>query len=181
MRIEHHPLAVAQLKRHEGLSLVPYRCPAGFLTIGYGHNIDANPVPNLGPDDKISEIEAGKLLELDMRSCGIALDRSLPGWRGLCEPRQAVLLNMAVNLGVRGLLGFKKALAALRQGNFDAASREMLDSKWRRDVKDRALELAEQMRSGLWQYPERQKDGCRDFSQRSGAQGDVRSPADDRK
>ena len=155
MKIEHHPLAVAQLKRHEGLRLVPYRCPAGFLTIGYGHNIDANPVPNLGPDDRISEVEAGKILELDMRSCGMALDRALPDWRALSEPRQAVLLNMAVNLGVRGLLGFRKAVAAIRAGDFETASREMLNSKWSRDVKGRALELAEQMRSGLWQYPEK--------------------------
>ncbi len=155
MKIEHHPLAVAQLKRHEGLRLVPYRCPAGFLTVGYGHNIDANPVPNLGPDDRISEVEAGKILELDMRSCGMALDRALPDWRALSEPRQAVLLNMAVNLGVRGLLGFRKAVAAIRAGDFETASREMLNSKWSRDVKGRALELAEQMRSGLWQYPEK--------------------------
>lgn len=155
MKIEHHPLAVAQLKRHEGLRLVPYRCPAGFLTVGYGHNIDANPVPNLGPDDRISEAEADKILELDMRSCGTALDRAMPDWRTLCEPRQAVLLNMAVNLGVRGLLGFRKTVAAIRAGDFNAASREMLNSKWSRDVKGRALELAEQMRSGLWQYPEK--------------------------
>ena len=155
MKIEHHPLAVAQLKRHEGLRLVPYRCPAGVLTVGYGHNIDANPVPNLGPDDRISEVEAGKILELDMRSCGMALDRALPDWRALSEPRQAVLLNMAVNLGVRGLLGFRKAVAAIRAGDFETASREMLNSKWSRDVKGRALELAEQMRSGLWQYPEK--------------------------
>ena len=29
-------------KLAEGLSLKPYRCPAGKLTIGYGHNLEAN-------------------------------------------------------------------------------------------------------------------------------------------
>jgi lysozyme len=27
------------IKKYEGLSLRPYKCPAGFLTIGYGHVI----------------------------------------------------------------------------------------------------------------------------------------------
>ena len=58
---------------------------------------------------------------------------------------------MAFNLGVRGLLGFKKALAAVKAGDFEKAAEEMLDSKWRRDVKCRAYELAEQMRTGKWQ------------------------------
>ena len=151
MRIEHHPNTIAQVKRHEGLSLVPYRCPAGYLTIGYGHNIDAGNGPDIKEDDRITEKEAEKLLELDLRAVGTSLDSALPGWRKLDEPRQSVILNMAFNLGVRGLMGFKKALAAVKAGDFENADSEMLDSKWRRDVKVRAYELAEQMRTGKWQ------------------------------
>ena len=151
MRIEHHPNTLAQVKRHEGLSLVPYLCPAGFLTIGYGHNIYAGNGPDIKEDDRITEKEAEKLLELDLRAVGTSLDSALAGWRKLDEPRQAVLLNMAFNLGVRGLLGFRKALAAVKAGDFETAAAEMLDSKWRRDVKGRAYELAEQMRTGRWQ------------------------------
>lgn len=151
MRIEHHPNTLAQLKRHEGLSLVPYRCPAGFLTVGYGHNIDAGSGPDIKEDDRITETEAEKLLELDLRAVGVSLDSALPGWRKLNEPRQAVLLNMAFNLGTRGLLGFRKALAAIKAGEWDTAAAEMLDSKWKSDVKDRAYELAEQIRTGRWQ------------------------------
>lgn len=151
MRIEHHPNTLAQVKRHEGLSLVPYRCPAGYLTIGYGHNIDAGTGPDIKEDDRITETEAEKLLEIDLRAVGVSLDAVLAGWRKLCEPRQAVLLNMGFNLGVGGLLKFRKALAAVKAGDWDKAADEMLDSKWRRDVKGRAYELAEQMRTGKWQ------------------------------
>ena len=44
-------------KLAEGLSLKPYRCPAGKLTIGYGHNLEAN---------GISEEIANQLLHEDL-------------------------------------------------------------------------------------------------------------------
>ena len=30
------------IKKYEGLSLVPYLCPAGYWTVGYGHRCDRN-------------------------------------------------------------------------------------------------------------------------------------------
>ena len=46
----------AQLVRHEGMRLKPYRCTAGKLTIGIGRNLD---------DRGISQKEAYVLLEYD--------------------------------------------------------------------------------------------------------------------
>jgi lysozyme len=66
-------------------------------------------------------------------------------------PRQAVLLNMAFNLGVGGLLGFKRALGAMRIEDYARAGTEMLDSTWARQVKGRAAELARQMMLGVWE------------------------------
>ena len=40
--------AEAVMKEHEGLRLKAYRCPAGVLTIGYGHTL------NVKPDDVIT-------------------------------------------------------------------------------------------------------------------------------
>ncbi len=151
MDIEQHPKTLEQLRRHEGLRLAPYRCPAGFLTVGYGHNLDADPLPGAARKSALTEGEAEALLQRDAAACAAALDAVFPVWRSLSEARQAVLLNMAFNLGVQGLLRFTRTLEAVKRGDFETASREMLDSKWRRDVKGRALELAEQMRTGCWQ------------------------------
>jgi len=151
MRIEYHPRFLNQLKRHEGLRLEAYICPAGALTIGYGHNLDVFPLWDLGEGDRISEAQAGQILELDARRFAADLDRELPRWRKLTEPRQAVLLNMAFNMGVAGLLRFRRMLSALEAGDFARAASEMLDSKWKSDVKGRAYELAAQMQSGEWQ------------------------------
>lgn len=159
MRIEHHPRFLEQLKRHEGLRLDAYRCSAGALTIGYGHNLDQHPVPNVGQEgDRISKVEALKLLELDVRSCGQELDSVFSWWRRLNEPRQAVLLNMCFNMGLTKLMKFKRMWTALESENFMRAADEMLDSKWKRDVKGRAYELAAQMQSGEWQDDSQNKD-----------------------
>jgi lysozyme len=77
----------------------------------------------------------------------------------LAPPRRAVLFNLAFNLGLgredsrkgEGLSGFRRMLAALRQGDSAAAAGEMLDSRWAKQVGRRATELARQMASGQWE------------------------------
>ena len=74
----------------------------------------------------------------------------MPWARALSPERQAVLVNMAFNLGIAGLLAFKRMLAACERGEYAAAAREMLDSVWAKQVGARAVRLAEQMRTGEW-------------------------------
>jgi lysozyme len=58
---------------------------------------------------------------------------------------------MAFNMGVRGLLNFKKMLAAVETGQWGVAAKEMLDSTWAHQVPQRAARLAQQMEDNLWQ------------------------------
>jgi len=62
--------------------------------------------------------------------------------------RQTVIANMTVNMGFRGVMQFKRMWAAIGRKDYAAAAREMLDSTWRKQVGNRATELAEIMRSG---------------------------------
>ena len=135
-----------QLIRHEGLRLKPYRCPAGKLTIGVGRNIE---------DRGITKAEAMAMLENDIAGArgdvGMLLEQfGIDAWR-LSQPRKDALTNMAFNLGSRRLAGFKKMFAAIRDGNYDLAAAEMLDSKYADDVGQRAVELANQLSSGEYQ------------------------------
>lgn len=71
-------------------------------------------------------------------------------------PRAEVLLNMAFNMGVPTLMTFKNTLAMLDaairgDGTFAAVGRGMLNSKWAKQVKGRARELAKQMETGRYQ------------------------------
>ena len=137
-----------QLRRHEGLRLDPYKCSEGYLTIGYGRNIETN---------GISEAEAEFMLSNDLIACESELKDE--GWYNqLDETRRAVVLNMAFNLGKPTLLKFKKFIGALSDDDYETASKEMVTgsdgvspSKWASQVGSRAYELADQMRTGQWQ------------------------------
>ena len=159
-RAEENAAFLAMLKRHEGAVReggrhIAYRCPAGALTIGWGHNLDANPVRGLGPGSTLSESEADSLLRADLARLATELDLRLTWWRGLGPARSAVLLDMAFNLGLSGLLGFRKMLKAARERRFDEAAAEMLDSRWAGQVGERARELASLMRTGVLSSPKR--------------------------
>lgn len=129
-------VVIADLKRHEGLRLKPYRDMVGKLTIGYGRNLD---------DVGLRESEADQMLSNDVMGVYEQLLDALPWAAMLSAERQAVLVNMAFNLGLDGLLGFKNTLAAIRAGKYQEAASMMLESKWAQQVKGRATELASRM------------------------------------
>lgn len=149
---------IDQLKRHEGTKRdkdgrhIAYRCTAGALTIGYGHNLDANPVPGVSGQSKLTEDQAERLLEADVLTVQGQLERSLPWAGSLPFVRYAVLVNMAFNLGIAGLLSFTGTLDKAKRGDYSGTAQNMLKSKWAGQVGKRAQELAKQMESGQWQF-----------------------------
>lgn len=127
------------LVRDEGLRLKPYRDTVGKLTIGIGRNLD---------DVGISEAEAHTLCENDIARTIHDLERRLPQFNGYPEIVQRAVANMAFNLGVSGLLGFKNMIAALDRGDYQEAAAHALDSKWARQVGRRAQRVAALIREG---------------------------------
>lgn len=141
---------IDQLKRHEGLRLKAYRCPAGKLTIGYGHNLEAQTVPGIGEGSTISEDQAERLLYADILLAGEGVLLRFPWAKRLDSARLSVLVNMAFNLGLGSLATFKRTLAAVNAWDWGRAADGMLASKWAGQVGHRSVELAEQMRTGEW-------------------------------
>jgi lysozyme len=129
----------AQLIRHEGSRAKPYRDTVGTLTIGVGRNLE---------DVGLFPHEIETLLETDIARTIDGLMAALPWVADLDDVRQRVLVDMAFNLGVAGLLGFRRTLAAVQAGDYEAAARGMLASLWATQVKGRALTLARMMRTG---------------------------------
>lgn len=141
------------LKTHEGLRLTEYKDTTGHRTIGYGWNTDAKPLPvGIGKivDGKltITEEEADVLLETSMHQHWDELVSNRGFVHNLNPWRQAVLLDMTFNMGVPTLLTFKNTLSLITAGDYDGASRLMLESKWAKQVKRRADILSEVMRRG---------------------------------
>lgn len=129
------------IKEDEGLRLKPYRCTAGKLTIGYGHNIEDNGIP---------EHIAEALLDYDLDVADEELRDNLPFYWQLSEVRKAVLVSMCINLGWPRLSGFEKMIAALEARAYETAAYEMLDSRWARQVGNRAKRLAWMMQHDKW-------------------------------
>lgn len=138
---------ISQIKRHEGAVRSPdgshqlYKCPADKWTLGYGRNVE---------ERGITEDEADCLLSNDIIIAQRELVAAFPWFQSLDDVRQAVLVNMHFNLGIGRLRTFRNALAAMQIGNWDRAADEMLDSRWASQVGIRAVELAQQMRTGEW-------------------------------
>lgn len=130
------------IQRDEGCVLHAYEDSRGFVTIGYGRLID----PRRGGGITLREAEM--LLDHDIEKAMLGLDSKLPWWRELSEMRQRALVNMAFQLGINGLLGFKKMLAALEVGRYADAASEALDSRWSKQTGRRARRVAEMLRYG---------------------------------
>ncbi len=144
---------IEQLKEHEGFRGSYYLCTAKKKTIGYGRNVDDNPLPDYLCRDfdkePMTEDEAEELLIDDVNKVATQLAKKYP-IKHLSTARQAVLINMAFNLGVNGLMEFKKMLQAIKDKDYYEAAIQMLDSKWARQVGSRSDDLAEQMLTGEW-------------------------------
>jgi lysozyme len=140
---------LADLRRDEGLRLTAYPDPlthAAPWTIGYGHT---GPEVHAGFTWTLAQAEAA--LAADVAHVEAGLDRELGWWRGLDDVRQDVLVNMAFNLGVEGLLKFHNTLAFVQHHAFERAAAGMQQSLWARQVGTRAKRLARQMSTGQHQ------------------------------
>ena len=172
--MENYQKFIEQIKRHEGSIRnkdghhVAYQCQAGFWTIGYGHNIEADPkvvifelktespiILSLTKHSVIDEWEAEAILDHDIKRFEDGLCDNIPFLADLKEKdpvRHYVILNMAFNLGISTLLQFKKTIKYVKDGFYIEASSEMLNSKWANQVGPRAKELSRQMRTAQWQF-----------------------------
>lgn len=132
---------IEQLKRHEGIELKPYQDTVGKWTIGVGRNLD---------DIGISEQEAEMLLLNDIKEAERQLITTMPWTQELDEVRFSALLNFVFNVGIGTASKFVNAMGLLKDGSYDMAADEMLNSRWARQVGNRAIEVTDQIRTGEW-------------------------------
>lgn len=140
---------ITQLKRDEGEKKaagrhVAYQDHLGYWTLGIGRLIDARRGGGL------TDHEAEYLLSNDVHRCARQLSDKLPWFSGLDQARRGALINMAFQLGVNGLLGFKKSLGLMASGYYKAAADEFLISNWAKQTPARAKRVTDQIRSGEW-------------------------------
>lgn len=133
------------IEKQEGRKRSLYKDSEGYWSIGVGFLVD--PAAGGGLHDNEIDFIRDNRIKLATK----ALITRLPWTIKLNEARFFVLLSMAYQMGMDGLLAFKKALEAAENEHWATARVEMLDSKWAKQTPDRARVMAYQMETGEWQ------------------------------
>ena len=129
---------IEKIALEEGFRGRMYKCPADKWTIGYGFNLEALDMPEEVAQFWLSVLVKDTEETLDML-----------GWYGgLNEARRLAVTDMAYQIGVRGLCGFRRMAACLADKDYETAAIELLDSKYARQTPARAKRNADIIRSG---------------------------------
>lgn len=130
---------IERLKDHEGYETFPYTDTVGKITIGVGHNLTDNGLP-----DHIIDL----LLDWDIDQARRELDRIHPQWREYTPNRKDALVELVFNMGTPSLLTFKKMWAAIEAEDWAEAAAQLLDSRYAVQVGMRAHVIADQLEDG---------------------------------
>ena len=145
------------IKRFEGVRYKQYRCSAGHRTIGIGYNIDSKSAAQLARDLlAIGEVDFNT--ELSVPQVQMLLTRSIqraqadaviwfPDLHDLPLDVKRAIVDLSFNIGRTKLSKFVRLRAALSRRDWVAASDEMMDSRWYRQVGLRAVVLVEMVRT----------------------------------
>ena len=128
---------IDSIKNHEGFRSRVYQCSNGFDTIGYGAAIK-----DLEIDEDIAElILIRQIQKLESRVAGTF------DWYDTCpDTIKDVIVEMCFQIGLSGVMKFKKTIDYASKCDWANMSVEMLDSKWARsDSPNRAKTLAKRV------------------------------------
>lgn len=108
------------IKQFEGFGPKPYKCPAGYPTIGYGHVIKKNEIFK-----QLSEEQATQLLQKDLKEYEDGVDNLVKV--KLTQNQFDALVSLVYNIG---MTAFSKStlLKLLNSNDYENASKEIL--KW---------------------------------------------------
>lgn len=128
------------LKKDEGFMPHAYQDTLGYWTLGHGRLIDKR----LGGG--ITADEADFLLENDIIRVEVALDKEFPWWRKCPDNVQLAMANMCFQLGIKKFKAFKTTLNLLKDGLYNQAADNALNSLWAKQTPERAKRVTNLMR-----------------------------------
>lgn len=134
------------VRRNEEGSHVAYRDSLKFLAGGVGHLMTKEEKKLYPKGTPIPNDVVDAWFKTDMHEADTLLTDILEQ-KAVHVPDEVydILLNMTFNLGGKGLNKFKKMWAAIEVGDWNTASDEMEDSKWAKQVGNRATRLINRM------------------------------------
>lgn len=125
----------------EGEVLHEYKDNLGYSTIGVGRLIDKRKGGGITHD------EAMFLLDNDITRKSDQVYKALPWLKNHPDQVQRAVINMAFQMGIDGLLGFKNTLALVEAKKYMEAADNALKSKWATQTPSRAKRVTDMIRS----------------------------------
>jgi len=140
---KYHYLPWGELPARELLALIPDMSESDGTPWTYGYGF----THCVTPDSRISKIMAERMLEGLILEQNIRLKETLPWYADASFITKTVLINMAFNLGLKGLLKFKNSLRYIKEKNYNKAADNLKLSLWYKQTKSRGKELVARMRT----------------------------------
>ena len=133
-----------QLKIDEGIVNEIYLDHLGYPTFGVGHLVlESDPEHGQAVGTPVSEERTKECFEKDLDTaiseCELLYEDGVFG--DLPDEVQQILVNMMFNMGRTRLSKFKKHNSALQSGDWKTAAAEGRDSRWYKQVTNRAERL----------------------------------------
>ena len=139
--------ADALLLDDEGIRIWPYVDTAGHRTWGIGHNLDASPPCTVA--QALLQQAVQTQFGVDLNEVKSELD-GYPWMADLDVVRQAVVIDMAFNLGLQGLATFTTFLSFMAQDRFKDAAADLRTTRVYRELPRRYERLAVMLETGQW-------------------------------
>ena len=136
-----------QLEDEEDKRSCVYKDHLGYYTIGIGRLVDSRKGAR-----GLRDVEIKFMLDNDVEELVGDINSMLPWFSKLDAVRQDVIIMMAFQMGLQGMLAFNTTLGFVKDGEYEEASKQMLKSRWAKQTPDRAKRMAEQMRTGIRQF-----------------------------
>jgi lysozyme len=126
------------IRKNEGMRLLPYKDNLGHFTIGIGHNLDRG-------------LSSNVIMQIFQEDFSIALTaaKTFSWFDKLNDARKMAIVDMVFNLGRNGVAKFKKMIKAIEEDDYFTASKEIKNSKYAKQLPNRAKRNAWIMLSGV--------------------------------
>ena len=136
-----------ELDEDEGCVYEIYLDHLGYPTFGIGHLVTKNDIEfgwSVGTD--VDEYRVHEVFEEDVQTVLSDCKKLYHNFYDLPEEVQLIIANMMFNMGRTRLSKFKGMKRGIDDCDWQAAADEMVDSRWYRQVTNRAERLVKRMR-----------------------------------
>jgi len=137
-----------ELKIDEGCKYEIYLDHLGLPTFGIGHLVtERDPEYQKEVGTVVDEIRVNEVFEQDIQVTVDECKILFVDWSNLPEEVKLITANMMFNMGRPRLSKFKKMIQAIKDGDWLEAANQMKDSRWYKQVTNRADRLISRMKA----------------------------------